>query len=185
MSLLKATTPNGSFEHLILKLQAEVEALHVAVFRKVVWDLFLRILDQTPQWSGKAVANWNITIGSPDLEYRPGGEMVAGDGDAGRRGDHGLGWQTALTRAQSTVGPAGSRIKYGDRVFIANGVMGDDPWGKGYDEGSSLVDYLAELQDAGNWQTRLRAVNQPYETVKESILIISTRFSSQGFQLPT
>lgn len=143
-----------------------VEDTVVAEYRAVTWDVFTRILRQTPQFSGKAVANWNIGVDVPDLSvYVPVVDdilRIRGDEswvDAHRRGDRK--WiEVAEARNHPRVMEIGVRSK----VFITNSVTGDTV------EGASSVFYLESLQDAKYWADKLRPVNKPYEVALESAI---------------
>lgn len=168
----------GSFQQGVDLWFKQGRGILVANYRDLIWEAFLQILRSTPQWSGKAVANWNISIGSPNFNWddTAGDEAMAhmGKALAHERGDEK--WmRVARDRARRVVGPKGVNIKYGDKVFISNGVEGDD------DGGVGSVNYLQDLQDPFYWHHKLREVNKPYETAQETILIVSTRFGSKGY----
>lgn len=152
----------------------QVAALGTQAYRDFIWQVFLRILRETPQWSGKAVANWNISIGAPNFDFIDNlGDPVDNFGVAHEKGD-----ERWMRIARTRNKPIMQSIRYRDKVFISNGVTGDD------DGGKSANTYLESLQDPGYWASKLRAVNQPYETAQESVIVIGTKFGSKGFALP-
>jgi hypothetical protein len=143
----------------------------VDAFREIVWLTFCRILEQTPQWSGKAVANWNIGVGAPDFSYDPDvGEKLGRYDLALQRGDNE--W---IEYAKFRNAPKIREIRRDLKVFICNGVEGDT------DNGRSSELYLDSLQDPKYWAVKLRQVNQPYETAHESVIHIAEKYLENGF----
>lgn len=154
----------------------QVKTMSQEQYQRLIWSLFQRILRATPQWSGKAVANWNISVGSPDMEVYvdDADEVDSILGTDLKKGD--TRWmQVARDRNR----PKLKAIKYTDKVFIANGVSGDDKWGDGH----TTFAYMAAFQNPAEWRARLREVNQPYETVSESLLIVASNFMKEGLGL--
>lgn len=159
-----------------------VETTFVATYRSQVWRVFLRILEQTPQYTGNAAANWNIGIDAPDFSFDPtlGASVDKIRGDVSwaeplRKGDH-----RAMLIAQQRNAPKLELIKRNTRVYISNGVQGDD------DKGRSSVMYLETLQDSAYWLKKLREVNRPYEVVSESVIEAHREFQSiwgEGFRV--
>lgn len=154
-----------------------IEEAPIALYRKVVWEIFTRIVAQTPQFTGRAVANWNLSINSPDLswdanmgediEFTASGYVKKGSGRD--RGDPK--WaQEATERARYIL----RRIKRGDKVWITNAVRGDT------DSGQSSEAYLKDLQDPGYWMKKLRAANKPYETAMESAMHVAESYLTTG-----
>ena len=135
-------------------------------YREFIWQQFLRILENTPQFSGMAVANWNIGIGAPDTSY----DRSVGDSinykeydSVRKKGDRE--WiEYAIARNR----PILEQIKPGDKVYITNSIRsykvrkGDAQY------------YMADLQT--NWRKRLRDVNRPYEVAAESAAIVARDF---------
>lgn len=150
---------------------AKIEEAPVALYRKTVLEIFTRIVMQTPQYTGRAVANWNIGINSPDMSFDPGmgGAHEMTKGGHIRTASHEKGdpkWaEESLERAKYVV----RRIKRGDIVYITNATRGD---------GGEA--YLTELQNPATWAARLRAVNQPYETAMESAMFVAEGLLSNG-----
>ncbi len=152
----------------------QVADLGTDAYRSFIWDVFLRILKETPQWSGKAVANWNISIHTPNFNFDDSlGDEVGRYGVAHEKGD-----ERWIRIARERNRPIVKRVRYRDKVFISNGVVGDT------DGGKSAHAYMEALQDPGYWATKLRAVNKPYETAQESVIVVATRYGSRGFALP-
>ena len=156
---------------------ARVEDAPVALFRRVVWQIFERIVLQTPQYSGRAVANWNLGINAPDLSFDPGmgdeleltGSGYVNNKLARKRGD--MKWASeALDRARFVL----RRLKRGDKVYITNATRGDT------DGGASSAAYLADLQEEDYWMVKLRKANDPYETAMESAVLIAEGLLADG-----
>lgn len=155
-------------------------------FRAGVWALFNELLMQTPQGSGRAVANWKIGLDAPDtsVETDVGDpHEVIGTKSGGtyvrwghrKKGDpYWIDYAQSKNRYLVQPGSKGgtSRIQAHTRVFFSNNVVGDN------DEGED-EHYLASLQDPGYWAQRLRDVNQPYETVAETLI----RFKWTDFKM--
>lgn len=149
-----------------------VESTLVAVYREIVWDIFVRILNQTPQFTGRAVANWNIGVGAPDYDY----DDTLGDtvqpisfGSPGRVAANERGDRKWIERAKVRNRPKMPLIQRSTKVFINNGIVGDD------DDGRSSEMYLESLQDPGYWAVKLRYTNKPYETAQESVIHVAER----------
>lgn len=154
----------------------QVKTMSQDQYQKIVWSLFQRIIKATPQWSGKAVANWNISVGSPDLTVyvEEADEVDLVLGSDLHKGD--TKWMIV---ARDRNRPILKAIRYTDKVFISNGVSGDDEWGDGH----TSFAYMQALQNPAEWHQRLREVNQPYETVSESLFIVASNFVKQGLGL--
>lgn len=151
-------------------------------YRKMVWAVFKRILEATPQWSGKAVANWNLSIGEPNMTWDPTlGDEIGHYDIAHSRGD-----SPWIRVATSRNWPIAQSIKYRDKVFISNGVRGDAGiWADEEFGRASNFSYLEAMQQEGSpWHQSLRDVNKPYETVQESIITVATLYGSRGLTLP-
>ena len=132
-------------------------------YKDYVWHLFTTILENTPQYSGKAVANWVLRVGSPDLTYDPsfGDEPQIAMVDGGmqivptrQKGD-----REWILKAIQRNAPRLPTIKAGTPVFITNVV-----------EDETGFAYLADLEI--NWRQKLRAVNRPYKTAAELASVI-------------
>ena len=160
----------------------QVQGTATKRYRKLISATLLQILQATPQWSGLAVANWNVSVGEPDFRWNPAlGDDVGLYDIAHQQGD--TEWiNVAVARNKPII----DGIRYRDRVFISNGVEGDaDIWSKGKAQGGDDFPYLRAMQQVGSpWHQSLREVNKPYETVQESILIVATRFRRGGLVLP-
>lgn len=149
-----------------------VGKLHIAAFRKAVWEVFCNILVQTPQFTGRAVANWNIGVGAPDLTFDPAGDdqrvtksgYLAKGKSLRQRGDHY--W---IDYAKEKNRPRLFLIKGSTKVFISNAARGDT------DNGKSSEMYLESLQDPAYWMQKLRDVNKPYETAAETLILFNMR----------
>ncbi len=153
----------------------QVKTMSTQQFQGLVWDVFLRIVRETPQWSGKAVANWNISVGSPDLDVHVDvPEIDLGTDIPFQKGDRK--WETV---AWNRNRPIKNSLKYTDKVFISNGVMGDGEWGDGH----TAFAYMQAIQYPGKWRDRLRVVNQPYESVQESLMIVASQYMRKGLGL--
>lgn len=147
-------------------------------FRAGVWALFNELLLQTPQGSGRAVANWKIGLDAPDtsVEANVGDpHEVIGTKDGGsyvrwghrKRGDpYWIEYARDQNRHLVQPGSKGgtSRIQSHTRVFFSNNVVGDTDLGEGDEH------YLASLQHRDYWVKKLREDNQPYETVAETLI---------------
>lgn len=165
-------------------IQAEMTSLQIGpvkLYRQIVWEIFQRILAQTPQGTGLAVANWKIGIGSPDLSWDPSegdDQRFTATGNLSRVGRRAKGdpkWiQQALDHNKFLI----RQIKAGDKVYISNAVRGDD------DHGDSSTAYLADLQEAGYWAKKLRGVNKPYETAHESAIFVALQYLDGGKHFP-
>lgn len=154
----------------------QVKTMSREQYQSIVWSLFQRILRATPQWSGKAVANWNISVGSPDMNVYVDEASVVDSvlGSDLRKGD--TRWMLV---ARERNRPILKSIKYTDKVYISNGVEGDDRWG----DGSTSFAYMKAFQNPAEWHERLREVNKPYETVSDSVFIVASKFIKQGLGL--
>lgn len=144
-------------------------------FQKLVWDVFLRIVRETPQYTGRAVANWNISVGHPDMTvYVEPPDIDSVTDIPWQRGDRK--WETV---AWNRNRPKMREIKLTDKVFISNGVTGDVDWG----DGVSTFSYIQAIQEPGKWRDRLRLENSPYESVQESLMIVTSKYMRKGLGL--
>ena len=50
------------------KAVIELEAYVVDQYRTFCYGVFYHLVSETPQWTGNAAANWNVSTGSPDTE---------------------------------------------------------------------------------------------------------------------
>lgn len=135
------------------------DKLTVAAYRKAVWEVFCRILEQTPQFTGDAVASWTIGIDAPDWQN------YAGTGRYDKVNPKQRGDRAMIEFAKSVNKTKLFQIKRNTKVYIANGARGDT------DHGKSSPLYMMDLQDEEYWVAKLRAVNKPYETAAETILL--------------
>lgn len=169
------------------------EGVAIDQFRGGLKALFNELLETTPQSSGKAVANWKISVGGPDLSWDPdvgdqpevsstkGGGLHVRWGHRQKGDRKWIDYARAEQASKLTRGsPRGdrnankssNRVQLGDRVFFSNSVQGDDNFGK-----ASSTYYLDDLQHG--WAQKLRDVNKPYQTVAETLL----RFNWTTFQM--
>jgi hypothetical protein len=154
-----------------------VEAMHVEQYRDLIWETFLRLLNQTPQFSGHAAANWNIGVGAPDNNVYDDAlkdEQRAADFQtflARRRGDR-RAIQRAVRRYGGRNGPWSHQVDRRTKVYFTNSVVGNDQtW-----QNDGFTYYLNELQNPA-WHNRLRVVNMPYETAQETIYFVYAKWS--------
>lgn len=156
-------------------------ALPTKIFRAFVWDVFLSILRESPQYSGKGVANWNLSVNAPDFEFRDD----FGDDDAGidknfspiTVAPHKKGDSKWMIKARNRARPIKNAITSKDKVFISNGTRGD-----GDEVGAEL--YMQALQNEGYWAYKLREVNKPYITAQDSLVIVAMKYAQKGFFAP-
>lgn len=159
------------------------EAL-VAEYRAVVWEIFCRILEQTPQFTGRAVAHWDIQVdgdtsyfNDPNVgknvniltgRHKKNGAFYKQD-TAHKRGD-----PEFIELAKLRNRPKLLKIHRGSVVRFTNNVQGDT------DNGTRSAFYLQELQDKDYWLDKLRWENKPYETAQESIALVQWFYSTSG-----
>lgn len=154
------------------------EGVSLPHFRAAVWAVFTQLVLTTPQFSGRAAANWNIGIDEPDfsVDYDLGEHEDVVPAKSGghkitfitprHQGD--MKWaEEAFQRNEYKL----MHIKAKTRVFITNAVRGDED----EENGRTSEYYLSDLQDPSYWAQRLRLVNMPYETVSEVLLSESWR----------
>lgn len=152
-----------------------VEEAFVAEFREIAMEIFWRLLQETPQFSGRAVAHWQVGIDAPDYfrddslgtvfntvqprQKKRGGFYKADS--AFQKGDDK--WaNVAWMRNEHKF----ALIKRRSKVYFTNNVHGDTDLGKSSEE------YLQSLQDSGYWLHKLRPENQPYETAATTIMLV-------------
>lgn len=157
----------------------QVRGLATQQYRDMVWQIFLRVVRETPQYTGKAVANWNISVGQPDFSFDeslgdhdswfdpPGIE----EGDTNPESLRHKGDRKWMQIAWNRNRPKKDAIRYSDRVFISNGATGDSDT-HNPEEGFA---YIEAIQEPGYWRNRLRTENLPYEAVQESMIYVMTR----------
>lgn len=155
-------------------------SMTTAIYREMVWDLFLTVVRETPQWSGKAVANWNISINDLGLLYDDslGDPNVVTrlnpmENDAfSSKAPHKKGDRKWERVAWDRNRPIKDSIQMNDRVFIYNWTVGDEDYS-----------YLEGFQKSVLWPTKLREVNRPYETVQQSVAIVTHRWAAKGMNM--
>lgn len=158
--------------HGIEAMIRHVRTAPIKVYRQRVWDTFVRILEATPQWSGAAVANWNLSVGAPDFTFDPNVGDKVQDLTAGARERGARKWiDYAIARNEPKLQQITTR---NHKVFFTNAVTGDT------DGGRSSELYLQSLQDPSYWMQKLRSVNKPYETAHESIIAIAGETGAAG-----
>ncbi len=160
-----------------------VKGLARQKYREVVWEVFKRIIRNTPQFNGQAVANWEIGLDSPssfvDNTLGDGDDTkihrLYGDTPPNKKGD--ARWASVALRRNR---PKLEQIELSTKVYFSNLASGDT------DGGKSGPLYVVSLQDSGYWLQKLRAINQPYETAKESILAVAAvqRNTGRGYRKP-
>lgn len=173
---LQVANKKNTIDQLNFALQ-RLEDVQEEVFRDIVWQVFCRIISQTPQFSGAAVAHWTIGVGNPNTFYNP----ALGRQD-GKRLRTLSGQQRPLERgnrywmdvAKRREKPKLASIKKRSKVYITNGVLGDS------DGGASGALYLESLQDPAYWSKKLRDVNRPYEVVMDSVAIVMGQWWGKG-----
>lgn len=149
-----------------------VKSAPIEVYKTTVWKTFLRILRSTPQWSGAAVANWNLSVGAPDFSFNPN---VGDEVDLWATNERARGDRKWIEFAQQRNRPKLKEITTRNhKVFFCNAVSGDT------DGGKSSELYLQSLQDPAYWMQKLRSVNKPYETAQESIIAIAGETGAAG-----
>lgn len=179
MGLVKDLPRANMGVDLIIK---RVGAMYLNHYREVVWAVFIEILKQTPQYSGRAVANWNIGVGAPDFSYNDdiGDEIEhigAFEGPGRSSIAHERGDSKWINYAISRNEPKLAEIQRGTRVYINNGIRGDD------DNSGRSEMYLEELQNPTYWGVKLRAANKPYETAQETVVKMAAQIGrSHGFE---
>lgn len=148
---------------------AKAEETTLRRYRRAVWAVFTRLLDTTPQFSGRAVANWNIGIDAPDLTFND--ELGDRDWGANYRADiaREVGDPLWINKAKERNEPRLKLIKSRSKVFITNTSRGD-AFRRKDDKRTGNVPYLLDLQSSDRWQDVLRDENQPYETVADVML---------------
>lgn len=146
-------------------------------FRKAVWHLFEEILLETPQFTGRGVANWNLSVGAPDYTFEP----WAGDDQhltaAGNFSHAGVRQKGDFLWIDYAVGKNEHKldlIELDSVVYITNAAIGDD------DHGRSSEMYIDSLQDPAYWAQKLRAANKPYETVAEIVIRMNNNALNAG-----
>lgn len=154
------------------------EGVTLPHFRAAVWAVFERLVYTTPQFSGRAAANWNIGLDAPDFSFDPdmGEQMEILDKNDGSGSytsiralhvGHEKWAEESLERNRYKL----QLIKSNTRVYITNASKGDPDT----ENGRTSPYYLSDLQDPSYWINRLRLVNMPYETVTEVLLTESWR----------
>ena len=170
-------------------------------YRDLVWAIFLRLLKETPQYTGHAVASWNIGVGVPDMTpttYRSDVVEQATPADeatragAERNGIKLARWEhpanvrekgdsRAIEAAKRRNAPKLRQIKPGSKVFFTNTARGDMSAKADKAQGfSGDTFYLEALQSPSYWRVKLRAENKPYETVNETVVAVQERMLGNG-----
>ena len=104
----------GSFEDQLRAFQVKTERNLTQVGRKVALEMFKRVIYKTPVDTGRARANWQVTIGS-----QASGTVEIDDKSGG------------ATMSKATAASAG--FKAGDTIYLTNNL----PYIRKLEEGSS------------------------------------------------
>lgn len=151
-------------------------------YRGVVWEIFCRILEQTPQFTGRAVAHWDIMVDGAGTPFQNDnvGKFVNMLNPTRRK--NGRFTKRAVAQhkgnpefieiAKARNWPKLQQIHRGSVVQFVNAVEGDT------DMGASSTNYMKDLQSESYWLKKLRSVNKPYEVVAESIALV--QYSAMG-----
>lgn len=189
----------SSLERGIGVMMRRVEESYVAEYRQFVWAVFVRLLYETPQYSGTAVASWNILL-SDSVGPEGGPTGYKSDVQPGRSRLEALDLyrneDTGKTVTELTLSPNAREkgdlraidyarrrnakkiplIKRRTRVFFVNTARGDN--NAKIDKDKNLPEqffYLQALQEPGYWVAKLREVNKPYETIDETMTLMQAR----------
>lgn len=162
-------------EELLKNALVRVNDVSVRHYQSAVWALFQELVLTTPQFSGRAAANWNIGLDAPDfsVDHELGEQMEVVDNKT-KEGAHpsispkrvgDRKWaEEAFARNRYKIRKIGVHTK----VFISNAVHGEADTDPRHPTNSPY--YLADLQSADYWYKKLREVNQPYETVADVLM---------------
>lgn len=189
----------SSLERGIGVMMRRVEESYVAEYRQFVWAVFVRLLYETPQYSGTAVASWNILL-SDSVGPEGGPTGYKSDVQPGRSRLEALDLyrneDTGKTVTELTLSPNAREkgdlraidyarrrnakkiplIKRRTRVFFVNTARGDNNAKIDKDKGlPEQFFYLQALQEPGYWVAKLREVNKPYETIDETMTLMQAR----------
>ena len=166
------------FNRAIDAASERADDISVKEFRKAVWAVFEELVLTTPQYSGRAAANWNIGIDQPDfsVDYNLGEQE---DVVPAKKGGHKIEFISPrhvgdMKWAEETFQRNKHKLRQitrSSRVYITNATQGEVD----RKNGRSSSYYLADLQDPTYWAKRLREANQPYETVSQVLLMESWR----------
>lgn len=184
---MATTVPGSRVQRAQLLIVNKGQALHqldvmirratetrIAIYHDVVQKIFLRILNQTPQFSGRAVASWQIVInGSVEPIARSDlgdDEDILATSFTGASAPRSRGNRRWIQVAWRREKPKIARIQRPDKVAFINRVLGDT------DNGDSSAFYMESLQDPAYWSKKLRSVNRPYETVFESVEYVMAKY---------
>lgn len=148
---------------------AELEAECTEIVRGLTVKLWQGILQQTPQFAGRAVASWTYSLNTPqfvdrsdyidvDLHVERGHYNLHGEFNGLRKGN-----KAAISLANAENLYRDANFKLGDTVYISNGVN--------HGEGS----YAADLE---NGSIILRAVNRPGAMVSRSLDSIGAMYTN-------
>lgn len=169
---VQATRDIAAIDELIRRTR---EAL-VEEYRAVVWEIFCRLLDQTPQFTGRAVAHWDIQVDGSTAYFQDDsiGKAVNMVDPQRKKNGQFVKRQVAQQKgntefievAKQRNKPKLALIRRGSVVRFTNNVRGDT------DGGTRSEFYMQELQEKDYWLDKLRSVNRPYETAAESIALV-------------
>jgi len=143
----------------------------IAVYRKIVDEAFRRILAQTPQNTGNAVAHWTIGINAPapaPTENVPNEDSVGYlKGRKQEDRQYHKGDRRWIRQAIEREIPKLKNLRRDDKVYITNLALG---------KGGGV--YMMYYQDKDYWVKHLRDVNKPYETVVDSKEYVKAKYKN-------
>lgn len=118
----------AGFDRSVADWIAAVTQTAESVTKGLVFKLLDTILYKGPQYSGDFVANWNVSIGSTNYQFVPGGEVEAafiryerGYNVPAREGD-----RRAIQKALDRINLAG--FKLGQTIYLANASAHDESY---------------------------------------------------------
>ena len=177
MSKARLATKNKAqvLNHLQLRI-TRLKAIEDEVYRDVVRDIFLRVLNQTPQYSGRLVESWGIGVGAPaTIDSSTLGDQGVRHLQrlTGERQPKARGHRTSIRKTWERERGKIATLTKGKAVYLTNSAWGDT------DNGKASPLYLEALQDPSYARAKLRAVNQPYELVADSVAYVAAKWRNK------
>lgn len=169
----------SGFDRQAAAVVRRVEEAFVDEYRALCMEIFWELLQTTPQFTGRAVAHWQVGIDAPDYfrddtlgrvvnTLQPRQKVGGGfyKADTAHKKGHDQWANVAWMRNVHKF----DLIKRRSKVYFTNSVRGDT------DNGGASETYLQALQEPTYWLKKLRPENRPYQTVVDTILDVQNKF---------
>lgn len=161
--MLKITN-RSAFDVQIRNWTKGVRGAAEGVTKGLAMVMLKHILQHGPQYTGDFVANWNVSIGSPDYSFNgTNPNTLYGGRYEKTRAPHKEGDPEAINKALSSVPPM-TGFKLGQTIWLANGAFHDESYAMLIEE--ERITFRPENPSGGRLVMKaLQMVNSRYNRI--------------------